>query len=691
MNHNSRLHLLPAAIAITLLATACASIGRPDGGPRDETPPRFIASSPTPGSINFNGNRITLTFDENVQLDNPSEKVVVSPPQIQMPSVMANGRHVTVTLKDSLVPEMTYTIDFSDGVKDLNEGNVLEGLAVDFSTGAEIDTLRISGMVFEARNLEPAQGMFVGVYTVTDSLDADTAITSRPFERIARTNQYGQFTIRNLKPGEYRVYALNDLNRDYHWDRSEDVAFLDFTVSPTASMMMVTDTLVGEYDADSLVSHAATRYLPDDLLLTWFNEGYQAQYLKEYKRPERNKIHIETAAPSDSLPRLTIVGLGSKSTRIPLDSVALLQRNERADSMTWWLRDTSLILTDSIYIETTYRRVDSLDNIVWGTDTLKFFNKRLRGKKAEEEAAKLRVRTLQQKIDSVHAISDTLAIDTFKLSQPDSWLDFRSVTSGMQELHKPLYFEASEPVSFIDSAAVRLEFMPDSVWLPVKGLFTGLLPADTLSATRFMVDYKWVPETKYRLTVDSMAIHGIYPVYNKPVALEFTTKSLEDYSTIIFSISGVDTIPAIVELLGGSDTPVATSTVGPDGKCVFTYIAPGTYYARLFFDADHNGEYTTGNLKKALQPEETYYFPKKLTLKKNWDLEQSWNINELAIDLQKPLDIKKNKPKEKPGDRNRDNNINEDEEDDGFDTGSPFSNTGFGSTSQRGFRTNGRY
>ena len=115
-----------------------------------------------------------------------------------------------------MLDNTTYTIDFSDAIKDLNEGNTLDGFAIDFSTGDSIDSLRIAGMVFEARTLEPAQNMLVGVYSNL----SDTAITTLPLERIGRTNQLGQFIIRGLKPGDYRIYALNDINRDYHWDRS---------------------------------------------------------------------------------------------------------------------------------------------------------------------------------------------------------------------------------------------------------------------------------------------------------------------------------------------------------------------------------------------------------------------------------------------------------------------------------------
>ena len=244
------LHLLLAVI-VAVMTVACANMGRPEGGPRDETPPAYVSSNPAMGQLRVKGNKVTVTFDENIALDDAMNKIVVSPAQRTTPAISIVGRRVTVELRDTLIPNTTYTIDFSDAIKDLNEGNVLDGLALDFATGDSIDTLRISGMVFEARTLEPAQGMLVGVYSNL----SDTALTTLPLERITKTNQLGQFTLRNLKEGVYRIFAINDVNRDYHWDRSEDIAFYDVTVSPTSEPMTVTDTLVSASgERDSMVT-----------------------------------------------------------------------------------------------------------------------------------------------------------------------------------------------------------------------------------------------------------------------------------------------------------------------------------------------------------------------------------------------------------------------------------------------------
>ena len=127
------------------LLLACASIGRPDGGPYDEDPPVLVSSAPLPYSVNISKKRIILNFDENIKLQNAFEKVVISPPQIEMPEIKAAAKRVTVELLDSLIPNTTYSIDFNDAIVDNNEGNPLENFSFVFSTGEQVDTFAVSG------------------------------------------------------------------------------------------------------------------------------------------------------------------------------------------------------------------------------------------------------------------------------------------------------------------------------------------------------------------------------------------------------------------------------------------------------------------------------------------------------------------------------------------------------------------
>ncbi|MDE6090654.1 MAG: Ig-like domain-containing protein [Duncaniella sp.] len=657
MRSDSALRLL-FILVVTAFLAACASIGHPEGGPRDVTPPVFVRSTPKPGQVNVSGNRVVIEFDENVSLDDAMNKVVVSPPQRTTPSVSANGRRATVELRDSLIPNVTYTIDFADAIKDLNEGNILDGFALDFATGDSIDTLRISGMLFEARTLEPAQGMIVGVYSNL----SDTAIKTLPLERITKTNQLGQFTIRGLKPGDYRIYAINDVNRDYHWDRSEDVAFYDVTISPSSTPAEFTDTLVNIAGEDSVVTRAGTRFLPDDILLTWFNEGYSSQYLRSYARTNPNQIDFEFAAKADTLPIIKLIN--SHRAGEEISQWAVIQANPTLDTLRYWITDTTLIGMDTLMIEARYLMTDTLEQLSMTTDTLRLVDKgaRNRRRQLEKEAQQREKEREKERKELEKQGVDLDSLDAADTIPPrPTPISFKITSGSSQDVHRPLVFTSETPVASFDTTTVKLEWLVDSVWYPLPSPVISLI--DSLNTLKYIGDYKWSPGEKYRLTVDSAAIYDIYGLTNDPISHEFTVKKLDEYSSLAFNITGLEGRPAVVEVLDGSDKVVAAAPVkGNIGRV--EYLSPGTYYARLFIDADTNGVYSTGILD-SIQPEEVYYYPKKITLKKNWGIEQPWDIYELPIDLQKPLDVKKNKPKRKRGENDPDDN-NEDEEDDEF-------------------------
>lgn len=642
MRHNGGLGSL-FVVAAALLLAACASIGRPEGGPRDMTPPVMVSSTPAPGSVNVSNGRIDIIFDENITLDDPMNKIVVSPPQKKQAQISSNGRRVRITLRDTLRDSTTYTVDLADAVRDLNEGNILDGLAIDFSTGPSIDTLMISGIVFEGRTLEPAQGMIVGVYSTPV---ADTALTTLPMERITKTNALGRFTIRNLKPGSYRVFAINDLNHDFHWDRSEDIAFLDRDISPSTMAVEVTDTFTDAAGNDSLVTRPATRFLPDDILLTWFNENYKPLYLVKHERPDARRLTLEMSTRSDSLPQLTLLNTVRVGAR--LDREAVLQSSPGLDSLTYWLRDTTLIGSDTLKIAARYLHTDTLDNITFTTDTLTFALRQPKKKKKRDEET-----------DSVPKLE---------------FVNIGISSRQPQDLNMPLLFETSAPTASIDSAGFRIEELVDSVWMPVAAKIPS--PPDSLQPMRLLTEMTWKPKTKYRVTIDSLAVTDIYGNHNRPFVQEVSTHAIEDYAALFFNIGDLGPDSAIVELLS-SDKPVRLEPVR-NGVATFEYVTPGAYYARLFIDRNHNGRWDTGSVADTVQPEDVFYYSKKLNLKKNWDVEQQWNIYETPVDLQKPEDIKKNKPPrpkwETEEEREKRKKGNNDDEEEEFD---PFMNDPF--------------
>lgn len=625
MNRFSAYRLLFWLAGLAVLA-GCASIGRPEGGPRDEKPPVYVRSNPAQGALKVDHRRVEVFFDENIQLDDAFNKVIVSPTQSQQPVVRSLGRRLTVELRDSLVPDATYTIDFGDAIKDLNEGNILDGFALDFATGESIDSLRISGIVFEARTLEPAQGILVGV----QSNLADSALRTLPLERVARTNSRGQFTVRGLKPGRYRVFAINDVNRDNRWDRSEDIAFFDVPVSPSVEAIVVNDTLRSSADVDSIVSRPGVAYLPADVLLTWFNEGYTSHYLKDYSRPDRRKVNITLSAPYDVPPTATIVNTPALEG-VKWDEITVADICPTNDTVTWWITDPGALEVDSLSLALTYPKTDSLEQVVMTTDTLRLF---YRPSSEELKKAKELAKLHEKGADTI--------------PPPQVFMTVKMLSGNSHDIFNPLILESTTPWGQIDTTGIRLSMAVDTLWQPVP--FSALSAVDGASILRRTIAFDPEPGQKFRFEVDSAAFKDIYGNPVKGIKHEFNVKKPDDYSTLSFTVSPPDTT-AVIELLDSSDKVVKVCPVDASGRAVFQYLTPSTYYARLFFDDDRDGQWTTGTADPPRQPEEVAYYPKKIEARANWDVNIDWPVYDTPLDSQKPYAILKNKPKLKKGEK----------------------------------------
>lgn len=659
MNGNNKFHKNPlrlfliagiAAIFCGMLAPSCASIGNPSGGARDEDPPRFVRANPAPGSTNVNREKIELEFNELVNVKDAFSKVVVSPvnPSGSTPRVSSSGRKVTVQFNDTLIPNTTYTIDFSNSIEDNNEGNKLQGFTYSFSTGPTLDTLQISGMVLSADGLEPQQGMLVGVYANL----ADSAFSTLPLERVAKTDDRGRFSIKGLAPGEYRLFALADADNDYKRANPEEaMAFYEFLVSPTTERVMATDTVYNLRTGaiDTVVRRERTRFLPNNILLRSYESNYKSQYLQKYERVDSTRLSFIFNSPSETLPTIEIVG-----KEMPEDWY-VLEKSAKNDTLTYWLLPQEIISTDSLRVAASYMRTDSTQNLAVFNDTLRFFYQKDLKKRDEKKKKK------NEEADTVPIKIEPLQL---KVTSPST-----------QEVYLPLFFEFETPITRLDSAAFHLETKVDSLWVDVDRAWQ-LERVDTLNPRSFKIEYPWDYSTEYRLRADTLAATGIYGRETDPLEHTFKTKGEEDYSSLIFHISNfTDTVPAFVQLLSTSDAPVRSVPV-VNGIADFKYLAPGKYYARIYEDFNGNGVYDPGDFESRTQPDQAYYYPKMINLKKNWERDETWDVFATAVDLMKPENLKKNKPEADKRARNRNKNNNqmeEDEEEDYFDpTRNPF-------------------
>lgn len=638
MNNSKSLYYIFIIIAAAVMYS-CANIGNPSGGPIDKTPPIFMRSNPTPNAVNVKDRKIEIFFDEIVTLKDPSTKIIVSPAQTEMPRMSALGRKVTVELVDSLLPNTTYTIDFSNSIQDNNEGNAIDNFAFAFSTGSVIDSMRVSGYVLDSRTLEPMQSVVVGL----QSNLADSAFHKEKLQRVALTNDRGQFTIRNVSPGSYHIFALKDLDRDYKFGNpTEDIAFLDSIIVPSIGSREAADTVYNDLnEIDTIMRATRPAYFPNDILLSMFNEDRKSQYLANNLRVDSTRISLTFAAASDTLPSLSIVGRND----VP-DQWYTLERSQTNDTLTYWIRPPHLVSADTLMVATTYLRTDTTSNLSWGTDTLKFTFQRQKAKKKKKN----------EETDSLEQIR---------------FMELHPLVNGTQEAYAPLLLQTGTPIERYSREAFHLQrkLQNDTTFYPAE-IKSIALRDSTLSRRDLMLKVDWEPGAAYTLAVDSLAMTDIYGLQTKPLKVDFNVRKMEEYGNIVFNIPAVRD-SAIVELLDGTEKIVLRAPV-KSHRAELLNLLPGKYYARLFIDRNGNGKYDTGNYDMHLQPEETVYYPGAINLKKNWDVEQTWDIYATPIDKQKPEAIKKNKPERKKWEKvNTEKTETDEDEENGF---SDFSN-----------------
>ena len=472
---------------------------------------------------------------------------------------------------------------------------------------------------------------------------ADSAFHKEKLQRVALTNDRGQFTIRNVSPGSYHIFALKDLDRDYKFGNpTEDIAFLDSIIVPSIGSREAADTVYNDLnEIDTIMRATRPAYFPNDILLSMFNEDRKSQYLANNLRVDSTRISLTFAAASDTLPSLSIVGRND----VP-DQWYTLERSQTNDTLTYWIRPPHLVSADTLIVATTYLRTDTASNLSWGTDTLKFTFQRQKAKKKKKN----------EETDSLEQIR---------------FMELHPLANGTQEVYAPLLLQTGTPIERYSREAFHLQrkLQNDTIFYPAE-IKSIALRDSTLSRRDLMLKVDWEPGAAYTLAGDSLAMTDIYGLQTKPLKVDFNVRKMEEYGNIVFNIPAVRD-SAIVELLDGTEKIVLRAPV-KNHRAELLNLLPGKYYARLFIDRNGNGKYDTGNYDMHLQPEETVYYPGAINLKKNWDVEQTWDIYATPIDKQKPEAIKKNKPERKKWEKvNTEKTETDEDEENGF---SDFSN-----------------
>ncbi len=654
-----------AIILCTFIYIGCANRGiGPQGGPKDETPPHMVEELPMNGAVNAAPKQIEIYFDEYIQLDNVAENVLISPPQQRPPRVTAIGKRVEVEFdkrdidlkqeglsaanKVGLKDSTTYTIQFGSAICDYTEKNPIEDYTFSFSTGPVIDTMQIGGLMLNAEDLNPISGITVGIYTVqadNNHFLHDSTLSTIPFERIGKTDAEGYFSISNMKHGDFRLFGLGDVSRDYIYQPGEGLAMYDSIITPRCHRAMVQDTLwldsiaetwiEGERHRDTLtivdtvLNYEATIFEPHNLLLMYFQENKQRHYFSRVLREKQHFFTLYFAAPQDSLPIIhpisaRIDSLNVDTTFTDWLPYTMVQTNPTNDTITVWLTDSMAIKQDTLAFEMHYWKSDSLYQLQPQLDTIRAVYR------APRISEKARAKMAEQ--------NKRIAIEA-KTNAKNSF-----------EIYQPLTLSFTTPTKMYTQDSLHLYQVIDTIRTPLAFTFT---PADS-SYMRYLVypatkandtEDIWEASMNYAFEADSAAFVDIYGNTNDALKATFKIRSLDEYSTLRIRIEPWNE-QAVIQILDEKDQVIRTMPATADGA-LFRHLAPKSYYMRMFIDKNGDGQWTTGDYLTHRQPEPVFYFSSKLTLRANWDFEETFRYLQIPIEEQKPQELIKDAGKAK--------------------------------------------
>jgi uncharacterized protein (DUF2141 family) len=607
-------------------------MGQPDGGWYDETPPRILGASPADKATEVTDHKIYIYFNEYIKLSDASQKVVVSPPQMEAPDIKDAGKRIIIDLKDSLKANTTYTIDFSDAISDNNEGNPLGNYTYSFSTGTEIDTMEVSGYVYEAENLEPIKGILVGLY---DNL-ADSVFRKEPFQRVSRTDSRGRFVIKGIKPGNYRVYALMDADGNYLFNqKSEKIAFSRDIIVPSCKPDIRQDTIWRDsLHIENIMQVPYTHFFPDDIVLRAFTEVQTDRYMTKNEREKANRFTLMYSYGDDDLP--VIRGLNFDA-----ENAFVVEATEKKDTITYWLRDTLLVNQDTLRMEVQYHATDTAGMLYLQTDTLTLLSKEPYAKRLKQKEKEYNDWKKKQEKAEKRG-------DPFETEMPAPPLSIGMNFAGDIDPDKNPTLTFDTPLVMADTSKIHLYSKHDTLWYR-----SPFLVREKVNVPRtYEVIGEWRPDVEYSLEIDSAAFVDIYGSVSDTAKKGFKVKSNDAYSTIFMTLDGMRGKNVVAQLVSSTDAvmkEVRTQT----GNAEFFYVNPGTYYLRIFVDENNNGKWDTGNYDEGRQAETIYYYPSKIECKEKWDFTETWSPLRGSSTSLKPAELVKQKAEKAKTIKNR--------------------------------------
>ena len=589
------LPLIPAALVLgaMMFPSGCANTTTPPtGGPKDTIPPVLVKTSPLPGAVNVPSHKtqIKFTFDEYVVVKD-ANMIFLSPPLEKKPKYRISGKSVIVSFESDLDSNRTYTLDITGAIGDNNEGNMYEGFTLVFSTGSQIDSMCMTGLVQDCNTLMPLKGMTVLLYKD----HADSAIFLHRPDAAAKTDDWGFFSVRNIQDTLYRVYALKDANNNniYEPDQ-ESVAFLDEDFRPKT----VYNDSIYELKKFDMKDTALCLARKTDVELNLFREKPSKQMIVKKERVGLRTAYLTFMAPGAKVNSMKILGLPAEKL--------ISQFNPQMDSLELWVNDQRK-MPDTLKLSINYDKTDTLGQLVPTDELVKL----ALDKKMKAELQKSSQRNVKHE-DTVAVFKGE--VDPTTVEQYGFRLEFKYPL--IQEAWDSLEFRSINPRQQEKVEKYKVTRDPDNL-----RLFT-VMPVDKL-----------MDGFDYQLKIPHRKFRDINGYYNDSTLLKVTLPKDEKLSTLSFEMSGVKN-RYIVDLLGEKrDKVIRSFIIDKDQTVVFPYIKAGKYCVRITEDRNGNGLVDTGSILEHRQPEKVKFFKLKdqflLEIPERTEFVQEVNLEEL--------------------------------------------------------------
>ena len=593
--------------SVLLLLTACAVQVSPSGGPKDETPPEIIKSTPPNNSVNFDSDRIILTFDEFVTLKEINTQLVISPPLNEAPEFNMRGKNMIIKLQEPLLENATYNFFFGDAIVDITEGNPLSNYNFSLATGPVLDSLSIKGKLMDAFNLQPIESAYVMLYdTVYDSVP----YLQRPYY-LSKTNKNGEFALNNLRDSKYLIFALSDINSNYLYDLpTESIAFADSLIKPDFHGSMMKLAAINDLSLPDSLSQpdslkAQLYFITSDSLKIDFSDSLAVN------QPNDSLNIADSLVSRPALPSYTLYQFREADTTQQLQKGSVLRNNV-----------ISLIFRQPVKAFT-FKPIEPIYEGEWNITS---YNQSL-------DSLLVWVRSPISDSLTVEVADNGVVLDTLYLAltaQPKP-------TRGKPAIAKPksLGMRAN-----IKSAKIR----PDSDLVitfddPVKSFNPEniLLFADTIQilptitfrdSLQLKIHFKhpWKETARYRLELPDSTFISVFGHGNDSTTYKFTTLTEEETGQILLTADPATEDQYIIQLLDEKEVILREDIIIGKTLLKYDYLSARKYVLKAIQDSNRNGKWDTGNYLRNIQPEKVFYFSKVLELKTNWTVEEDWVV-----------------------------------------------------------------